>query len=405
MSVNTDGLMNWPDPASLQDASLTLVERGASFAEEIDSAHSIWGGLTSCYESPHQHLLYSSLDSAQADGDQVALGCASIALAIDTFAEAVHALKNRRTALIEDAATFNAQHIDPEAEDYLDKVKEGVALQGRIDALVGEYKAAIDDCYGKLSAINNDGSPGDTSAMDEIARDSALTTANTVADSRKVRIHRAVRRVVVRVGGRNFRLPPHQVKWRTGGRFWDRAWGSAPPAAPGDFATKAHTGFFETIFGPRPGQYGRPHVFSPNFKGNYGIGIESTVTTKIGTSGWGRAAGRGLFAAGIVLTFTEEHDKADKRYREQNPELTESERRLKTIETTTVRSTAKITGAALAGVAVGSAIPVGGPLIGLGIGLAVGLGMSIPVGEGKTVGDVVADVGEAGWNFLKRVFK
>ena len=97
MSVNTDGLMNWPDPASLQDAGLTLVERGTAFSEEVDSAQSIWNGLTSCYESPHQDLLYSSLDSAQADGDQVALGCASIALAIDTFAEAVHALKNRRT--------------------------------------------------------------------------------------------------------------------------------------------------------------------------------------------------------------------------------------------------------------------------------------------------------------------
>ena len=396
--------MNWPDPASLQDASLTLVERGASFAEEIDSAHSIWGGLTSCYESPHQHLLYSSLDSAQADGDQVALGCASIALAIDTFAEAVHALKNRRTALIEDAATFNAQHIDPEAEDYLDKVKEGVALQGRIDALVGEYKAAIDECYGQLSAISNDGLPGDPSILDEIARDSALTTANTVADSRKVRIHRAVRRVVVRVGGRNFRLPPHQVKWRTGGRFWDRAWGSAPPAAPGDFATKAHTGFFETIFGPRPGQYGRPHVFSPNFKGNYGIGIESTVTTKIGTSGWGRAAGRGLFAAGIVLTFTEEYDKADKRYREQNPELTERERKLKVAETTTVRSTSKIGAAVAAGVMIGAAIPVGGPLIGLGVGLAVGLGMSIPVGQGKNLGDLAADAGEGVVNMVKGWF-
>ena len=394
MSVNTSGLLDWPDPASLQDAGLTLVERGTAFSEEVDSAQSIWNGLTSCYESPHQDLLYSSLDSAQADGDQVALGCASIALAIDTFAEAVHALKNRRTALIEDAATFNAQHIDPEAEDYLDKVKEGVALQGRIDALVGEYKAAIDECYGQLSAISNDGLPGDPSILDEIARDSALTAGTTVAESRKVRIHRAVRRIVVRIGGREIRLPPHRVKWKTGGRFFDKAWGTAPPAAPGDFATKAHTGFFETIFGPRPGQYGRPHVFSPNFKGNYGIGIESTVTTKIGTSGWGRAAGRGLFAAGIVLTFTEEHDKADKRYREQNPELTESERRLKTIETTTVRSTAKVSAAIMAGAAVGALVPVGGPLIGLGVGLLVGLGMSIPVGRDKTLGDVAADVGE-----------
>ncbi|WP_221620310.1 hypothetical protein, partial [Arachnia propionica] len=130
----------------------------------------------------------------------------------------------------------------------------------------------------------------------------------------------------------------------------------------------------------------------------------STVTTKIGTSGWGRAAGRGLFAAGIVLTFTSEYDKADKRYREQNPELTEQQRQLKTIETTTVRSTSQITTAVGAGLAIGAAIPVGGPLIGLGVGLAIGLGMSIPVGKDKTLGDVTADVGEGVWNAVKGWF-
>ncbi|RRD06548.1 hypothetical protein EII34_02645, partial [Arachnia propionica] len=306
MSVNTDGLMNWPDPASLQDAALTLVERGTSFAEEIDNAHSIWQGLTACYESPHQHLLYSSLDSAQADGDQVAAGCASIALAIDAFAEAVHALKNRRQALLEDAATFNAKQLDPDAEDHLDKVREGDALQGRIDALVKEYKAAIEECHAQLSAISNAGLPGDTSVLDDIARDSALTTATTVAESRKVRIHRAVRRVYLRIGEHRLRFLPYRVQWKTGARHWDKAWGSPPPAAPGDIGTKIRTGFFETILGPKPGQYGRPHVFSSEvktfFKGKLGVGVQSTVTTKIGTSGWGRAAGRGLFAAGIVLT-------------------------------------------------------------------------------------------------------
>ncbi|RRD46912.1 hypothetical protein [Arachnia propionica] len=138
--------------------------------------------------------------------------------------------------------------------------------------------------------------------------------------------------------------------------------------------------------------------------GKVGVGAESTVTTKIGTSGWGRAAGRGLFVAGIVLTVAEEHDKADKRYREQNPELTESQRQLKTVETTAVRSTSKVTAAMMAGVAVGALVPVGGPLIGLGVGLLVGLGMSIPVGRDKNLGDLAADVGEGIWNTVKGWF-
>ena len=329
-------------------------------------------------------------------------------MAIDTFAEAVHALKNRRTALIEDAATFNAKQLDPEAEDYLDKVREGDALQGRIDALVGEYKAAIDECYGQLSAISNEGLPGDTSTLDEIALDSTLTTATTVAESRKVRIHRAVRRVYLRIGEHHLRFLPHRVQWKTGARLWDKAWGSPPPAAPGDFGTKMRTGLLESIFGPMPGQYGRPHVFYSEvktfFKGKIGVGVESTVTTKIGTSGWGRVAGRGLFAAGIVLTFTSEYEKADKRYREQNPELTEQQRQLKTIETTTVRSTSQIGAAMVTGASIGALMPVGGPLIGLGVGLAVGLGMSIPAGDGKTIGDRVADFGEGVWNGIKGLF-
>ncbi|MDO5067091.1 MAG: hypothetical protein Q4D96_07425 [Propionibacteriaceae bacterium] len=408
MSVSTDGLMNWPSPEALQDASLTLVERGNEFMELVETAHVTWRDLANHYESPYQHLLHSALDSAQHEGDQVAVGCSSIALAMDAFAEAVHALKNRRTALLEDAATFNAKELDPEAEDYLDKVKEGVALQGRIDALVNEYKATIEECHAQLGAISNEGLPGDPSRLDEIARDGMLTTATTVAESRKVRIHRAVRRVVVRIGEREFRLPPHRVKWKTGGRFWDRSWGSPPPAAPGDVGTKMRSGLLETIFGPKPGQYGRPHVFSSEgktfFKGKLGVGVQSTVTTKIGTSGWGRAIGRGLFAAGIVFTFTSEYEKADKRYREQNPELTEQQRQLKTLETTTVRSTSQITAAVGAGLAIGAAIPVGGPLIGLGVGLAVGLGMSIPVGKDKTIGDAVADAAENFWNFAKGLF-
>ncbi|RRD03465.1 hypothetical protein EII34_13735 [Arachnia propionica] len=105
-----------------------------------------------------------------------------------------------------------------------------------------------------------------------------------------------------------------------------------------------------------------------------------------------------------MLTFTSEYDKADKRYREQNPELTEQQRQLKTIETTTVRSTSQITTAVGAGLAIGAAIPVGGPLIGLGVGLAIGLGMSIPVGKDKTLGDVTADVGEGVWNAVKGWF-
>ena len=49
-------------------------------------------------------------------------------------------------------------------------------------------------------------------------------------------------------------------------------------------------------------------------------------------------------------------------------------------------------------------IPVGGTAVGLAVGVVVGLGMSIDTGEGKTVGDRIADLGEGIWNWGKGLF-
>ena len=54
--------------------------------------------------------------------------------------------------------------------------------------------------------------------------------------------------------------------------------------------------------------------------------------TRTGTSTLGRVAGRGLFVLGVGLTYSSEYEKADKRYREQNPELTASERQSRVAE-------------------------------------------------------------------------
>ena len=125
--------------------------------------------------------------------------------------------------------------------------------------------------------------------------------------------------------------------------------------------------------------------------------------THTGTSTLGRAAGRGLFVLGVGLTYSSEHEKADKRYREQNPELTASERQSRVRETAAVRtgSQAAVAGA---GALVGSILPVGGTAVGLAVGVGVGLVMSIDTGEGKSLGDRFADLGESVWNGLKGLF-
>ncbi|RRD04615.1 hypothetical protein EII34_09965, partial [Arachnia propionica] len=100
----------------------------------------------------------------------------------------------------------------------------------------------------------------------------------------------------------------------------------------------------------------------------------------------GRTAGRGLFVLGVGLTYASEHEKMDKRFREQHPELTADERRSRVIETAAVRTGSQVGAAAIAGAAVGSALPVGGTLVGLAVGFGVGLAMSIPTGDDKNLG-------------------
>ena len=126
--------------------------------------------------------------------------------------------------------------------------------------------------------------------------------------------------------------------------------------------------------------------------------------TRTGTSTLGRAAGRGLFVLGVGLTYNSEHEKADKRYREQNPELTASERQSRVRDTATVRTGSQVMAAAWAGATVGSMLPVGGTAVGLAVGIGVGLAMSIPIGDNKTVGDAAADIGEGIWNTVKGWF-
>ena len=84
--------------------------------------------------------------------------------------------------------------------------------------------------------------------------------------------------------------------------------------------------------------------------------------------------------------------------------MTADERQSRVIETASVRTGSQVLASAFAGAAVGSALPVAGTAVGLAVGLGVGLAMSIPTGDGKSLGDRFADVGEGIWNFGKKLF-
>ena len=85
--IDTSGLEDWPDPASLFSAASSLMEHGASFAEHVEGAHSAWKGLGACYETPHQDLLYSALDPALQSSQHASDGCVSVKAAMTLFAD------------------------------------------------------------------------------------------------------------------------------------------------------------------------------------------------------------------------------------------------------------------------------------------------------------------------------
>ena len=98
------------------------------------------------------------------------------------------------------------------------------------------------------------------------------------------------------------------------------------------------------------------------------------------------------------------HEKINKHFREEHPEMTADERQSRVIETASVRTGSQVLASAFAGAAIGSALPVAGTAVGLAIGLGVGLAMSFdPDGDGKTLGDNIADGVEGIWNFGKKL--
>ncbi len=401
MSIDTSGLKDWPDAASLFSEASSLMTHGSDFYDDVEAAHSTWKGLSACYETPHQDLMYSALTSGQHASD----GCASVTTAMTLFSDEISALKPERDSLMNEAAA-DAVTPTPYDETKAEEHRQaGIQLQQRINALVQKYEAAIDTCSAQLSAIGDDGLPDAGSpAWSGVAADTILGALTATAESRKKEVERIIHRLVVRLAGRDFRIPlPYWVQYREK-RFWDwKSW--LVTKQSGNFVTRFQSAIAAVFWGPARGRYSPPTVVrAPRISGKVGVGRQHTSRVRTGTSALGRAAGRGLFVLSLGLTFSSEYGQADKRYREQHPGMTADERRGKAIETATVRTGSQVGASIAAGAAIGSAIPVGGTAVGLLVGLGVGLAMSIDTGGGKTLGDRVADVGEAIWNFGKELF-
>lgn len=286
-------------------------------------------------------------------------------------------------------------------------------LQGQVNDLVGRYESTINDCANQLSAIGDDGLPEEGSpAWQGLAGDTLISAIAASAESYKFNIEEVVKRFYVRIFGVEFDFKYSTTHTRT--VFWDwKSW-KPQPHQSGSYLQRFSAALRETFLGPPKGNWGpttvvKPHGMQPAKWYNpfswFDRGRETSSRTYTGVTAIGRAVGRGLFVAGVAFNYFSEHEKMDKRFREQHPELTAAERQGRVIETAAVRTGSQVLASAAAGAAVGSALPVAGTLVGLAVGVGVGLAMSWdPDGDGKSLGDNIADAAEAGWNTLKKLF-
>ncbi|MDO5066959.1 MAG: hypothetical protein Q4D96_06745 [Propionibacteriaceae bacterium] len=394
MNINTDGLKNWPDGVAIFEAAATLVGHGAGFSEDIDTARYHWLGLTACYNSPHQELMYTALDSAQTSGNQVSDGCLSVSTAMTLFGDAIATLRAERSTLLQEVVRHHERIAPEDPVELAEYNEEGIVLQGRVNDLTSEYRRTIKDCKEMLEAIGNDGLPEKGHpAWLSITGDQLCAVVGAFGDAAKVDITKITYRFVFHVGEVPVKIP----FWVRHKRHYHMDWGSTPKE--GSFLERFYSNMRAAVLGPEIGKYGPSEVIrSP--KGR--IGLEKTQQIRHATTLGGRIVGRSMFVVGTTTTFIDEYAKADRRLREQRPELTESERKAQVTKSGTIRATAQVGTPILAGAFAGAA--VGGPA-GVIVGLAAGLALNIPTGEDKTVGDRLGDFGEAIWNICTGFLK
>ena len=422
MTVTYDVLLDWPDAASIDSEAEGLIKQGESFYDAVAAAKGAWDGLSENYEAPEQQQLLHALDPALRNAESTTAATALVASAMGGFASALQELEPRRKQLISDAETFNAKECPSDDAGCAAHQEEEQEIQQRINALVEEYRQKIKDCTTHLAGINGEGDYSDPNAPDinGAALGQMPNLGTSIAQSRefmKLKVSRALRlwtnlgdtKVMQWLANRKW-LPSWLGKIKGSIRIplppkttSSTSWSLKGPRPPGNYWQRFGTIFKETFLGPpKPTTVpSGPTVTMNTTKGVVGAGVEKAGATTSGVTTAGRVLGRGFFITGAAMTFNSEYQKADAALKEQEPGLSDGERFARAGEKATVRTGSQVFAAALAGAAIGSAIPVGGTAVGFAVGLGVGAAMTFIQAGGKSLGDLAGDAGEGLWNGLK----
>ena len=391
--VDTSCLDNWADPDTLDTYAGNLKTHGSDFKTAITDAKNSWQGLTASFKAPGDTSLFAALDTPATKAGNVSSVAASISTSITTFASTTRTLQTERTNLLAKVATFNNAEFQCTADDAKNasdssssknkRGEEGAALQVEVWALARKYQNAVDTCAADLGNINEDGTKKHPlqSAFDGYTQGLFRSTLVSFATSYRAPLLRG-KQLVAKINGKTIRGPKFEIPGK-GAKFDPNSWFFYKKSMNNGFTEMPST------------------VIKSGPKGKWGVGFEHTTGgTTVGAVG--KAAGRAAFVVGAALTYKSEYDTAQQKLKEENPGLSDKERRSKAVETAAVRGTGQLAAAALTGAAIGSALPVGGTAVGLAVGAAVGAAMMIPTGDGKNVGDRIGDASEAVWSGAKK---
>lgn len=422
MRINTEGLKDWPDPDAIHDGASNLQAAGGEFFEAVGAARNIWRELSAHYWTESAENLYAALNHpADVSAASVQNSTTFVAGALTVFGGEIGVLRTYIPALEQEAEAYNSytrsasdEPGTPEAaaEEERARQEQGRDLQQRVDDLVKRYEEAIDKCNDLLNGISEDGLPSEDSAawLDFLASFGVnVGMAGLKAAAAAWVVDTCTTTIRHYDTGPNGETIPRRVRPRN--RYVDRHhrmdWRrliETDNVKNGSYLERFRRNLKGSFVTPPNMVERHGGVTNRVHSDTTGHTTEGRMNHRTAASSVGRGLGRALGAAGTALLLHSEYEQADQRLKEERPELSDDERFAHAAGTAAARGGSQILVSAVAGAAIGSALPVGGTAVGLVVGLAVGVAMSIPTGDDKSIGDRIGDVGEGAFNMAVDLF-
>lgn len=144
-----------PDTGAIRGDAARVAESGNRAKSHGQELVATWAGLRDSYQAPEQDMVHGAMAKAATFTDATAEVTGAIRDALNSFADAVDALRPRYNALVA-AMGAHASH-GPDEEDE-DEVADAAAEEARLAretwSIAAELQAAEDACAGAVSALH-----------------------------------------------------------------------------------------------------------------------------------------------------------------------------------------------------------------------------------------------------------